>query len=207
MRNGFGAPGRGHPSSPRSRNARHVAHGHPSRSSIRPIRATWPSANRIVKPSSRLTSRSTGSLLSSTAPGCLIPAQTTLREGPSTKPFELAQILRQSWRPPCAAPAPTDLSRTHPASRRTQQREPRRSVYAELSTRPCSRGVMGAIPRTLRTARVATACWPRRRARRLLGRSPARRSRARPASVSTSDFATTSRRGSRPCRHRRRSHR
>ncbi len=77
MRNEFGAPGRGHPSSPRSRSERQVAHGHPSRSSISPIRATWRSANRIVTPSSRLTSRSTGSLLSSTAPGCLIPVQTT----------------------------------------------------------------------------------------------------------------------------------
>src|SRR3546814_6914866 len=58
MRNGFGAPGRGHPSSPRSRSERQVAHGHPSRSAISPTRATWPSANRTVTPSSRLTSRS-----------------------------------------------------------------------------------------------------------------------------------------------------
>lgn len=124
MRNGFGAPGRGHPSSPRSRSERHVAHGHPSRSSIRPIRATWPSANRIVTPSSRLTSRSTGSLLSPTAPGCLIPAQTTRREGLSTK------LVRTRSGPPAAlaarpraARAPTDLSRTHPESSRAAARD------------------------------------------------------------------------------------
>jgi len=118
MRNGFGAPGRGHPSSPRSRSERHVAHGHPSRSSISPIRAMWPSANRIVTPSSRLTSRSTGSLLSSTGPGCLIPAKITRRgrsvheAGPSSLRSSggaggasACGSLRRSWRrsPACGS--------------------------------------------------------------------------------------------------------
>jgi hypothetical protein len=157
MRNGSGAPGRGHPSSPRSRSERHVAHGHPCRSSISPIRATWPSANRIVTPSSRLTSRSTGSLLSSTSPGCLIPRcrprerkdqSTQAGRARSDAPAELAARLR-------AVRAPTDRSRTlQPAISRGSER-PVDLSFVSNAARPSRTSHRSSMPGcACRTARV-----------------------------------------------------